>query len=124
MFGAAAAAHSRHVSSPHDTLRYLFATELPRGGKGSLTNYTGLIWGGFRPSDDGQKYGYNIPANMYAAGALRRLLLLNEATWSSQEVQRRAGQLLQDIKQGLAKWGTTTAPDGSIVYAYEVSRVS
>lgn len=34
--------------------RYLFAAELPRGGKGSLTGYTGLIWGGFRPSDDGQ----------------------------------------------------------------------
>lgn len=34
--------------------RYLFAAELPRGGKGSPTNYTGLVWGGFRPSDDGQ----------------------------------------------------------------------
>jgi len=33
---------------------YLFAAELPRGGKGSPTSYTGLIWGGFRPSDDAQ----------------------------------------------------------------------
>jgi hypothetical protein len=69
-----------------------------------------------------QKYGYNIPANMYAAGALRRLLALNTAVWGSAEVERRAGQLLQDIRQGLNKWGTTTAPDGSKVYAYEVRR--
>lgn len=99
---------------------YLFAAELPRSGKGTPTNYTGLIWGGFRPSDDGQKYGYNIPANMYAAGALRRLLALNEALWGSAEVQRRAGQLLADISAGLQKWATTKAPDGSTVYAYEV----
>lgn len=67
-----------------------------------------------------QKYGFNIPANMYAAGALRRLLALNEAIWGSAEVQRRAGQLLQDISSGLEKWATTKAPDGSTVYAYEV----
>lgn len=57
---------------------------------------------------------------MYAAGALRRLLVLNDATWGSQEVKRRAGQLLQDITQALDKWGTTKTPDGSTVYAYEV----
>jgi meiotically up-regulated gene 157 (Mug157) protein len=67
-----------------------------------------------------QKYGFNIPANMYAAGALRRLLALNEALWGSAEVQRRAGQLLADISAGLQKWATTKAPDGSTVYAYEV----
>jgi meiotically up-regulated gene 157 (Mug157) protein len=60
---------------------------------------------------------------MYAAGALRRLLALNTAGWGSAEVERRAGQLLQDIRQGLDKWGTTTAPDGSKVYAYEVRRL-
>lgn len=57
---------------------------------------------------------------MYAAGALRRLLVLNEATWRSQEVSTRAGKLLSDITHGLEKWGTTKAPDGSTVYAYEV----
>jgi meiotically up-regulated gene 157 (Mug157) protein len=66
-----------------------------------------------------QVYGFNIPANMYAAGALRRLLALNTAVWGSKDVERRAGQLLQDIQQGLEQWGTTTAPDGSTVYADE-----
>lgn len=69
-----------------------------------------------------QKYGYNIPANMYAAAALRRLLVLNQAVWGSAEVTRRAGQLLQDITEGLEQWAFTKAPDGSTVYAYEVSR--
>ena len=71
-----------------------------------------------------QKYGYNIPANMYAAAALRRLLVLNEATWGSAEVKKRASKLLQDITTGLEQWGTTQAPDGSTVYAYEVRSVT
>jgi meiotically up-regulated gene 157 (Mug157) protein len=69
-----------------------------------------------------QKYGYNIPANMYAAGALRRLLMLNQAVWGSEEVTDRVLQLLKDIHEGLEKWGMTKAPDGSTVYAYEVGR--
>jgi hypothetical protein len=46
--------------------------------------------------------------------------VLNDAVWESRDIQRRAGQLLQDITEGLKQWGTTTAPDGSTVYAYEV----
>lgn len=34
-----------------------------------------------------QVYGFNIPANMYAAGALQRLLALNTAVWGSKEVE-------------------------------------
>jgi hypothetical protein len=70
-----------------------------------------------------QKYGYNIPANMYAAGALRRLLMLNQAVWGSEEVTDRVLQLLKDIHEGLEKWGMTKAPDGSTVYAYEVGLI-
>lgn len=69
-----------------------------------------------------QKYGYNIPANMYAAGALQRLLQLNSATWQSKEISKRAGKLLNDIRQGLNEHAVVQAPDGSSVCAYEVSR--
>lgn len=57
---------------------------------------------------------------MYAAGALRRLLMLNQAVWGSEEIADRVLQLLKDIHEGLEKWGMTKAPDGSTVYAYEV----
>ena len=45
-----------------------FADTLSRNGKGALVNpEAGLIWSGFRPSDDACVYGYLIPSNMFAA---------------------------------------------------------
>jgi meiotically up-regulated gene 157 (Mug157) protein len=40
-----------------------------------------MIWQGYRPSDDPCTYGYNIPGNMFAAGALEKLLYLNARVW-------------------------------------------
>lgn len=37
----------------------------------------GLVWSGFRPSDDPSQLAYPIPANMYAAAGLERALELN-----------------------------------------------
>lgn len=39
-------------------------SELPRNGLGPPTGFTGMTWSGFRPSDDQQQYGYNVPVNM------------------------------------------------------------
>lgn len=41
-------------------------SELPRNGVGPPTGFTGMTWSGFRPSDDQQQYGYNVPVNMCA----------------------------------------------------------
>ncbi|MDE7197668.1 MAG: glycoside hydrolase family 125 protein, partial [Lachnospiraceae bacterium] len=42
-----------------------FKDTLSREGKGALVKSgTGLVWSGFRPSDDACTYGYLIPSNM------------------------------------------------------------
>ena len=52
---------------------------LVREGRGRLTTPCGLVWQGFRPSDDACTLGYNIPGNLFMASALRAVPALVEA---------------------------------------------
>lgn len=97
--------------------RYL---ELINHGAGGPTAFTGLTWTGFRPSDDKTAHGFNIPGNMYVAGALQRVLALNSAVWKDSNLGAKAVQLLEDIEAGLAEYGTVEVAPGLRVYAYEV----
>lgn len=105
----------RHENSPY---RYV---ELPNNGKGEAVGYTGMVWGGFRPSDEMQKYGYNCPVNMYLVGALEKLILLNSAVWHDSELEQLAGELAEEIREGIERFCRVQAKDTSeIIYAYEV----
>jgi uncharacterized protein len=81
-----------------------------------------MSWSGFRPSDDPQQFGYNIPANMYAVGALERALLLNDAVWQNPGLQERAERLAASIRRGIQQFGVVTL-DNVQVYAYEVRSI-
>ena len=59
-----------------------------------------MVWSGFRPSDEANAFGYSLPSNMYAAGALERALHLNRAVWRSEEFAAAASKLLADIAAG------------------------
>ena len=95
-------------------------SELPRAGLGPPTLYTGMVWSAFRPSDDPQKYSYNLPDNMYLWGALNRLLMLNDAVWKDIFIRDAATQLMTDVHRGIEKYGVVEVESGVRVYAYEV----
>ncbi len=78
-----------------------------------------MIWGGFRPSDDPQTYGYNIPANMFAMASLRHLIDLNTALWNHHALSLDAARLAAAIQQGIETHGVVNH-NGQRVYAYEV----
>lgn len=94
--------------------------ELPREGLGPRTEYTGMTWTGFRPSDDRCKHGYLVPANIHAAAALERVIILNECAWKHKELGSKSSKLLHDIEEGINKYGIVTDDHGGRVYAYEV----
>lgn len=99
--------------------------ELPKGGKGLKTVYTGMTWSGFRPSDDKCKYGYLVPSNIHAAAGLERILELNQRIWKSKDLEVKATQLLRDIEGGIQKYAVLEVPARSgggmeKIYAYEV----
>jgi uncharacterized protein len=94
--------------------------ELSREGLGTKTGYTGMTWTGFRPSDDACKYGYLIPANIHAAAALERVLILNNEIWRHDGLGLKASKLLSEIEDGIKKFGIVVDKDGNHMYAYEV----
>ena len=110
----------RSGCAPSDTLA--------RDGRGGLTEPCGLVWSGFRPSDDACELGYNIPGNHYLALALARLADLLESVPADVEPDRallgaraaRARELAGEIRQALAEHGTMQREDGTEVRAYEV----
>lgn len=66
-------------------------------------------------------YGYNIPVNMFAAGALERAAVLDERIWHAVEIGRKARLLAEDIRKGIDKFGIVDVANGTRIYAYEVS---
>ena len=113
------------VEQNHETESSYLYFELPRGGKGLETAYTGMTWTGFRPSDDKCRYHYLIPANIHAAAGIERILELNKRIWKSNDLNVQATKLLRDVEDGIRKYGVVEVPAKSgigteKVYAYEV----
>ena len=82
---------------------------------------TGLIWSGFRPSDDPTHYGYNIPGQMLAATALRDLADLAQRGYGDRKMARRASGMAASLERGVAKYGIVyDFKCGGRIYAYEV----
>ena len=97
-----------------------FKDTLSREGKGALTRPgTGMIWSGFRPSDDACTYGYLIPSNMFAAVILGYIQEISEKIWNDEAVRKEAEILEKEIRDGIEHFGITEKPGYGRVYAYE-----
>eukprot|EP00201_Polytomella_parva_P023513 CAMPEP_0175042304 /NCGR_PEP_ID=MMETSP0052_2-20121109/2478_1 /TAXON_ID=51329 ORGANISM="Polytomella parva, Strain SAG 63-3" /NCGR_SAMPLE_ID=MMETSP0052_2 /ASSEMBLY_ACC=CAM_ASM_000194 /LENGTH=920 /DNA_ID=CAMNT_0016305079 /DNA_START=119 /DNA_END=2881 /DNA_ORIENTATION=+ len=97
------------IEQHHEALSPYRYIELPRNGIGSKVSYTGMVWTGFRPSDDPALYGYNVPVNMMIAGSLRRALDLNRRIWRDKELRRAARKLMVEIERGIEMFGVVEA---------------
>jgi meiotically up-regulated gene 157 (Mug157) protein len=94
--------------------------DLVNGGKGSWVRYTGMIWTGFRPSDDPARYQYNVPDNMFAVVVLRRLSAIENRVYRNRRDAANAWGLASEVQTGIEQHAKLQlAPFGKI-YAYEV----
>ncbi|MFD4635971.1 glycoside hydrolase family 125 protein [Lentzea sp. NPDC058436] len=111
----------RHDESPYRFERPgAIPTEtLARGGRGTPVAVTGMTWSGFRPSDDACTYGYNIPANLFAAQALRAVAEIADEVHDDPELATSARLLSRQLVEGVEAHGIVER-DGVRVYAYEV----
>jgi uncharacterized protein len=81
---------------------------------------TGMIWGAFRPSDDGCVYNYHIPSQMLAVVELAELSRAFELIYHAPHWVERAGALAESIEAGIERYGIVDHPQAGRIYAYEV----
>lgn len=92
---------------------------LSRQGKGPVTEYTGLLWSGFRPSDDACEYGYLIPANMFAHVVLGYMAEIGQKIYKDEKMGAAALALQKEIGEGIKQYGLVKHDIYGLIYAYE-----
>jgi meiotically up-regulated gene 157 (Mug157) protein len=92
---------------------------LPFDGRGTRVNFTGMIWSGFRPSDDACRFGYLVPANMLAVVVLGYLATMAREIYDDAELAERASKLQTEIEFGIQTYGVVEHPRFGRIYAYE-----
>lgn len=120
-------AEQRHEGSPY---RFSRETDIPtetlaRDGRGTPVGFTGMTWSAFRPSDDACTYGYNVPANLFAAQALRVVAEIADEAYRDAALADDARGLSRELVDGVRAHGIVRSPAGSPaagapIYAYEV----
>jgi meiotically up-regulated gene 157 (Mug157) protein len=104
----------------HDTRSHYRHPQLANGGKGTKVAYTGLVWTGFRPSDDAARYQYNIPDNMFAVVVLRDLTEIEKQVYRDGRMAQDAWGLSVEIQRAIERYALVNVPGIGRVYAYEV----
>lgn len=97
-----------------------FSDTLKNGGKGTPVAYTGMSWSGFRPSDDANLYGYNIPANMFLTVALQCIEEIAKEVYQDKAMEISAVTLKNEIEDGIREHAIVESPEFGRIYAYEV----
>jgi uncharacterized protein len=108
----------REQNHPRDS-RYTHK-ELPDNGRGNPVSYTGMIWTGFRPSDDACYYNYLIPSEMFAVVALSDMAEIELNVYHNVVKAREAKALRDEVQRGIQTYGLVLVPKYGYIYAYEV----
>lgn len=75
---------------------------------------TGLVWSGFRPSDDVCKYHFFIPGNQFVVLGMK---IINK--YAEPKLAKKALRLAQNIELAINKYGVVNHPKYGMMYAYE-----
>ena len=94
--------------------------ELAQGGKGNPVGYTGMIWTGFRPSDDACYYNFLIPSEMFAVVALSDMAEIERSVYHNVIKAHEAQALRDEVQRGIQRFGLVPVSKYGYIYAYEV----
>ncbi len=108
----------REQDHPRDS-RYTHK-ELENDGRGRPTGYTGMIWTGFRPSDDACYYNFLIPSEMFAVVALGDMAEIERTVYHNVIKANEDISLRDEVQRGIQTYGLVFVPKYGYIYAYEV----
>ena len=94
--------------------------ELAENGRGRAVGYTGMIWTGFRPSDDACYYNFLIPSEMFAVVALGDMADIENNVYHNVVKANEARALRDEVQRGIQTYGLVLVPKYGYIYAYEV----
>lgn len=98
----------------------VYTDTLSRDGKGALVKSNiGLIWSGFRPSDDACVYGYLIPSNMFASVILGHIGEIAKSVYKDYELAEEADAFSKEVREAVERYGVLPNTEKAF-YAYEV----
>ncbi len=89
-------------------------------GRGRPTGYTGMIWTGFRPSDDACYYNFLIPSEMFAVVALGDMAQIEREVYHNLIKAHEAQSLRDEVQRGIQRYGMVPVSKYGNIYAYEV----
>lgn len=92
--------------------------QLSHNGFGAPCAETGMVWSGFRPSDDGCELPFLIPANAHLAVTLEWLEQA-AADFEKPQLARQCQKIAADVRAGIEGFGLISEND-STRFAYEV----
>ena len=91
---------------------------LSRDGRGALVKEgIGLIFSGFRPSDDACVYGYLIPSNMQASVCLGHMAEIARDVFGDPALAAEADAMSRQVRAAVEQYGIVPVEN---FYAYEV----
>ncbi|HEY9084371.1 MAG TPA: glycoside hydrolase family 125 protein [Candidatus Tyrphobacter sp.] len=112
--------HVLRTEQHHSTRSRYRNGSLPGDGNGMPAAYTGMIWTGFRPSDDAAQFSYNIPQNMFAVVELQQLSAIERHIYHNERLAEEAWGLSVQVHRAIERYGTVFVPHYGRIYAYEV----
>jgi meiotically up-regulated gene 157 (Mug157) protein len=116
-FGKALETMQREQDHPRNS-RYTHKEMVDQ--KGRPVGYTGMIWSGFRPSDDACYFNFLIPSNMMAVVALGDMSEIERDVYHNLIKAHQDKSLEQEVQKGIQMYGLLYTPNYGYIYAYEV----
>lgn len=92
---------------------------LADGGRGAPVAETGMVWVGFRPSDDRCTYHFHVPSNMFAAAILPDLAAFAREQYGDMALANDADALAGEIRSAIEEHAVVDHPRLGRIYAYE-----